>query len=80
MIKGERFQLFGHEMEVQVKKETLDVSDGVANDLFIYDIACLCHTYPKQLTMSVTEDTLKKMMRLEDIRLKMLFRAEDGRT
>ena len=65
MTKGERFELFGHNMEVQVRKETLDVSDGVASDLVIYDIACLCHTYPKQLTMSVTEDTLNRMMELE---------------
>lgn len=65
MIKGDRFDLFGHNMEVQVKKETLDVNDGVASDLFIYDLACLCHTYPKQLTMSVTQETLDRMMLLE---------------
>lgn len=65
MIKGDRFELFGHNMEVQLRKETLDVNDGVAEDLFIYDLACLCHTYPKQLTMSVTQETLDRMLLTE---------------
>lgn len=65
MIKGERFELFGHEMEVILRKETLDTSDGIPKDLFIYDLSCTCHTYPKQLTMSVTQDTLDRMMLLE---------------
>ena len=65
MIKGEKFELFGHDMEVIVRKETLDTESGFPRDLFIYDLACTCHTYPKQLTMSVTQETLDKMMLLE---------------
>jgi len=61
MTKGDKFELFGHEMEVLVRKETLDVSDEVPKDLFIYDLACTCHNYPKQLTMSVTQETLELM-------------------
>jgi hypothetical protein len=66
MIKGDRFQLFGHEMEVILRKETLDTEDGVAKDLFIYDLACTCHSYPKHLTMNVTEDTLNLMLKYEE--------------
>ena len=65
MIKGDRFRLFGHDMEVMVKKETLDVPpDGIGTpkDLFIYELACTCHSYPKHLTMNVTEDTLNLML------------------
>ena len=61
MIKGDRFELFGHDMEVQLRKETLVAKDGVMVDLFRYDLMCTCHDYPSNLIIEVTEETLKFM-------------------
>ena len=43
MIKGDMFTLFGHEMEVQLRKESLD--------LVRYDLICKCCSYPRNLVM-----------------------------
>jgi hypothetical protein len=61
MIKGDRFELFGHTMEVQLRKETLTAKDGVMVDLFRYDLMCTCCSYPKNLVIEVTEEDLKFM-------------------
>ncbi len=53
MIKGDMFTLFGHEMEVQLRKESLD--------LVRYDLICKCCSYPRNLVMEVTEETLELM-------------------
>jgi len=54
MIRGDRFKLFGHDMEVMIKKESLD---------FVrYDLMCTCCTYPRNLIIEVTEETLNEMM------------------
>lgn len=53
MVKGETFKLFGHDMEVILKKESLD--------LVRYDLMCTCCSYPRNLIMEVTEETLDKM-------------------
>ena len=58
MIKGDRFTLFGHEMEVQLKKESLD--------LVRYDLMCNCCTYPRNLIMEVTEKDLDKIKEKSD--------------
>ena len=65
MMKGERFKLFGHEMEIVEKKESLDTSDGVAKDLFRYDLICTCHSYPKNLRIEATEENLKEMIDID---------------
>jgi hypothetical protein len=54
MIRGDKFKLFGHDMEVMIKKESLD--------LVRYDLMCTCCTYPRNLIIEVTEDTLHEMM------------------
>ncbi len=59
MIKGERFELFGHTMEVQLKKESLD--------LVRYDLMCVCCTYPRNLIMEVTEKDLDKIIQKDKI-------------
>ena len=53
MIKGETFKLFGHTMEVQLRKESLN--------LVRYDLMCTCCTYPRNLVMECTEKTLELM-------------------
>jgi hypothetical protein len=57
MIKGDRVKLFGHEMEVQVRKESLD--------LVRYDLMCTCCTYPRNFMMECTEKTLNKILEKE---------------
>lgn len=57
MIKGDTFKLFGHDMEVAVRKESLD--------LVRYDLICRCCTYPRNLIMEVTEETLNLMLKNE---------------
>ncbi len=58
MIKGDRFELFGHNMEVQVRKESLD--------LVRYDVMCTCCTYPRNLIIECTEAQLEQMKRKSD--------------
>lgn len=58
MIRGETFELFGHDMEVRVRKESLD--------LVRYDLMCRCCSYPRNLIMEVTEETLNKMLEKDD--------------
>jgi len=53
MIKGDTVTLFDHVMEVQLKKESLN--------LVRYDLKCTCCTYPRNLVMEVTEETLELM-------------------
>ena len=53
MIKGDRIELFGHTMEVMVRKESLD--------LVRYDLMCTCCTYPRNLIMEITEKELEKI-------------------
>lgn len=53
MIKGDRIELFGHNMEVMVRKESLD--------LVRYDLICTCCTYPRNLIMEITEKDLEKI-------------------
>ncbi len=57
MIKGESFELFGHNMEVMVKKESLD--------LVRYDLMCTCCTYPRNLIVEVTEKDLNDILLVE---------------
>lgn len=58
MIRGDKFKLFGHDMEVMIKKESLD--------LVRYDLMCTCCTYPRNLIIEVTEETLKVMKNCEE--------------
>ncbi len=58
MIRGDKFNLFGHDMEVMIKKESLD--------LVRYDLMCTCCTYPRNLIIEVTEETLKVMKNCEE--------------
>lgn len=53
MIKGDTIKLFDHVMEVQLRKESLD--------LVRYDLMCTCCTYPRNLIMEATEETLELM-------------------
>ena len=53
MIKGDRLELFGHTMEVLVRKESLD--------LVRYDLICTCCTYPRNLVVQATEETINTM-------------------
>ena len=65
MVKGDRFELFGHDMEVQLRKESLTVKDGAMVDLVRYDLMCTCCTYPKNLIIEATDETLEGMLLLE---------------
>jgi hypothetical protein len=58
MIKGDTFTLFDHVMEVQLRKESLN--------LVRYDAICTCCTYPRNLIMEGTEETLNKMKEASD--------------
>jgi hypothetical protein len=53
MIKGDMIRLFDHVMKVQLRKESLD--------LVRYDLICTCCSYPRNLVMEVTEETLELM-------------------
>lgn len=53
MIKGDTIKLFDHVMEIQMRKESLN--------LVRYDLMCTCCSYPRNLVMEVTEETLELM-------------------
>ena len=57
MIKGDIVKILGHTMEVQVRKESLD--------LVRYDLMCTCCSYPRNLVMECTEATLNKILEKE---------------
>jgi hypothetical protein len=61
MRKGETLELFGHEMEVVERKESLVNKDGKMVDLLRYDLICTCHSYPNNLVIEATEETLELM-------------------
>ena len=54
MIKGDIVKIAGHDMEIQVRKESLD--------LVRYDLMCTCCSYPRNLVMECTEKTLNKII------------------
>lgn len=58
MIKGDRFKLFGHTMEVQLRKESLD---------FVrYDLMCICCSYPRNFVIEAPEKLIEE---IQDIKL-----------
>jgi hypothetical protein len=57
MIKGDVIELFGHEMEVMVRKESLD--------LIRYDMVCRCHSYPRNLVIEATEKMIEEFKKLK---------------
>lgn len=59
MIKGDTVELFNHVMEVQLRKESLD--------LVRYDLRCNCCSYPRDFVMEVTEETFKKIKEASDL-------------
>jgi hypothetical protein len=58
MIRGEKIELFGHDMEIVVRKESLN--------LVRYDLICTCCSYPRNLIVQATEETLERMMEKEN--------------
>ena len=58
MIKGDRFKLLGHTMEVMVRKESLD---------FVrYDLMCTCCSYPRNLVIQASEKDIELMRENEE--------------
>ena len=55
MIKGDTIDLFGHEMVIEERKESLDLE--------WYALRCTCHNYPRQLYIQCTDSDLKEMLK-----------------
>lgn len=59
MIKGDTVELFGHTMEVVVRKESLD--------LVRYDMVCRCCGYPRNLVMEATEKMIEEFQKYKKV-------------